>query len=83
MCGSVGGLDAGITGSGRTRPKALTFQVVVLASPKTFTILPVQSSPGVKHSSTVGQEDSSTLDDGGDVGGSVCWAVGVGLPPSQ
>jgi hypothetical protein len=37
--------------------------MLVLASPKTFTILSVQSSPGVKHTSTVAQEVSSTLGD--------------------
>jgi hypothetical protein len=57
--------------------------MLLWASAKTFTILAVQSSPGVKHTSTVAEEPSSTLADGGGVGGSVCWAVGVGLPPSQ
>src|SRR5262249_51513116 len=43
-------------------------RMLVLASPKAFTILSVQSSPGVKHTVTVWQEASSPLGDGGGAG---------------
>jgi hypothetical protein len=46
--------------------------MLILASPKVFTILSVQSSPGVKHTSTVAQAASSPLADGGCEGSEVC-----------
>jgi hypothetical protein len=44
---------------------------------------PVQSSPGVKHTLTVGQDASSALDDEGSAGTGVSWAADLGFPLRQ
>src|SRR6266511_1239195 len=58
-------------------------RMLLWASPKAFTILSVQASPGVKHTTTVAQGASSTLGDDGCAGKGVCWAATRGLPPRQ